>query len=101
MSENTDADARTDSIKVEMAEHFGEFEAEYRTEPQHHEVVYEDEEVVVVADHTGHELNEWADDLDFDRTELSKTMHTLARQVCDYNWSTSDPIVFDKLEDDV
>ena len=98
MKQNTDADARTDSIKVEMAEHFAEFGAEYRTEPEHHEVVYEDDQVIVVADHTGHELNEWANEFDIDRTELSKTMHTLARQVCDYSWSVSDPIVFDKME---
>jgi len=31
MSENTDADARTDSIKVGMAEHFAEFEADVTT----------------------------------------------------------------------
>ena len=85
-------------MKTEMAEHFEEFEAEYRTEPQHHEVVYEDDQVIVVADHTGHELNEWASDFDVDRTEFSQTMHALARQVCDYSWSVSDPVVFDKLE---
>ena len=98
MKQNTDADARTDSQKIEMAEHFQEFEAEYRTEPQHHEVVYEDDQVIVVADHTGHELNEWASDFDVDAIEFSQTMHTLARQVCDYSWSVSDPIVFDKME---
>ena len=98
MKQNTKADARTESQKIEMAEHFQEFEAEYRTEPQHHKIVYEDDEVIVVADHTAHELNEWANEFDIDRTELSKTMHTLARQVCDYSWSVSDPVVFDKME---
>ena len=98
MEQNTKADARTESQKIEMGEHFQEFEAEYRTEPQHHEIVYEDDEVIVVADHTGHELNEWASDFDVDATEFSKTMHTLARQVCDYSWSVSDPVVFDKME---
>ena len=100
MTQNTDADARTDSQKIEMAEHFEEFEEEYRTEPEHHEVVYEDEQVIVVADHTGHELNEWASEFGIDRTEFSQTMHSLARQVCDYSWSVSDPVVFDKIEGD-
>ena len=99
MTQNTDADARTDSLKIEMAEIFAEFEAEYReSDGKNREVVYEDSEVIVIADHTGHELNELSSELDFDRSELSKTMHTLARQVCDYDWSVSDPIVFDKLE---
>ena len=101
MKQNTDADARTDSQKIEMAEHFEEFEHEYRHDDDTNaEVVYEDDQVIVVADHTGHELNEWASDFGIDRSELSQTMHTLARQVSDYDWSVSDPIVFDKVEDD-
>lgn len=98
MAKHTATDVRTDSQKIEMAEHFEEFEAEYRTEPRHHEVVYEDDQVIVVADHTGHELNEWAADFDIDRSELSQSMHALARQACEHNWSTADPVVFDKLE---
>lgn len=92
-------DTRSMDMKIEMAEHFESFETEYRTEPKAHEVVYEDDQVIVVADHTGHELNEWANDFDMDRRELSRLMHDLARDVCDYNWSTSDPVVFDKLEE--
>lgn len=98
MSYNNNDDIRSESMKIEMAEHFKEFEAEYRTEPRHHEVVYEDDEVVVVADHTGHEINEWASDFNLDRETLSVCFHRLARQKCDYSWSVSDPIVFDKLE---
>jgi len=98
MARQTAGDDRTDTMKTTMASHFEEFEAEYRTEPQHHEVVYEDDQVVVVADHTGHELNEWCDEFDMDRSDLSQIMHDLARQVCDYNWAVSDPVVFDKLE---
>ena len=99
MKQNTDADARTDNMKIKMAEHFEAFEHGYRDdEDTHAEVVYEDDEVVVVADHTGHELNEWANDFDVDRSELSKTLHTLARQKCEYSWSVSDPVVFDKFE---
>ena len=98
MKQTTDADARTANMKIEMADAFEEYEAEYRTEPEHHEVVYEDDQVVVVADHTGHELNEWANEFGVDRDALSETMHALAREVCDYNWGTSDPIVFDRVE---
>jgi hypothetical protein len=99
MKQNTDAvDPRPSYMITEMAEHFEEFEAEYRTEPQHHEVVYEDDEVVIVADHTGHELGEWASDYGIDYGELSQAFHTLARQVCNYSWSVSDPIVFEKFE---
>lgn len=90
-------DIRTNEMKIEMAEHFEEFEAEYREE-ENQEVVYEDDEVIVVADHTGHELNEWASDFNVDRSEFSKSMHALARDVSDYSWSVSDPVVFDKKE---
>ena len=89
---------RTEDMKREMAEHFEEFEYEYRNELQAHEVVYEYSQVVVVSDHTGLEINEWAQDFDVSRTEFSELMHMLARQVCDYTWSVFDPIVFDKFE---
>jgi hypothetical protein len=99
MAQNT-TDPRTDRQKIEMAQHFDDFEHEYREDPHTDaEVVYEDDQVVVVADHTGQELNEWATDLEIDRSELSEMMHQLARQVCDHDWSVSDPVVFDKLED--
>ena len=92
-------DVRTAWMKTEMAEHFEEYEHEYREDDDTNaEVVYEDEQVVVVADHTGHELNEWASDFAVDATEFSQTMHALARDVCDHDWSVSDPVVFDRLE---
>jgi hypothetical protein len=98
MAKNTTTDDRTDTMKRTMAKHFAEMEADYKSDLVDAEVVYEDDQVVVVADHSGHELNEWASDLDVDRSGLSETMHTLARQLCDYDWSVSDPVVFDKLE---
>lgn len=100
MAQNTASGyERTDSHTIEMAEHFLAFQTEYRTEPQHHEVVHEDKDCIVVADHTGHELSEWANDFDVDRSAFSARMHELAREVCDYNWATSDPVVFDKFVD--
>jgi len=56
MEQNTDADARTDSMKINMAETFKEFEAVYRNDPEHREVVFEDGDCVIIADHTGHEI---------------------------------------------
>lgn len=99
MIRKTPPDPRTDELKQEMWSHFTHYEYEYREDDDTDaEVVYEDNEVVVVADHTGHELREWASEFGIERSEPSETMHALARQVCDYNWSTSDLVVFDKLE---
>lgn len=92
-------DPRSDAQKIQMAEHFAACEHEYREDSYiDAEVVYEDDQVVVVADHSGHELNMWATDLGIDRGVLSEIMHDLARQVSDYDWSVSDPVVFERLE---
>lgn len=55
---------------------------------------------VVFCDQHGHELNEWAEVLDMDRSEFSQRMHELAREVYDGEgigdpWSYADPVVFD------
>lgn len=104
MTDATDADdARTERMKMEMAEAFTEFEAEYRDEPKHREVVYEDDDCVIIADHTGHELNEWASEFDTDRDDLRETFRSLAdqkmtEQTAHAVFSYADPIVFDKFE---
>lgn len=98
-------DPLTDEQKREMFEHFEAYEYEYRTDPDTAaEVVHEDDDVVVVADHSGHELNEWADDFDVDRSDLSAVMHRRAREVYDGTgsgdpWSAADPVVFEKPDD--
>lgn len=103
MARNATTDVRTDSMKIAMAEHFADYEAEYREE-DNHTVVYEDDECVIVADHTGHELNEWASDYDVDREDL----RAFCRQAADSKmgeqdaheaFSHSDPLVFDRFED--
>lgn len=65
------------------------------------EIRYEDDDVVVFADASGHELNEIADATGVDRTALSRRMHEEARR--HYNadepgdeWSVADPIVVEK-----
>lgn len=69
----------------------------------HGEPVAETSERVIYADTSGHSLNEWADALGVNRTELSEKMHELAREHHSRDdtahggdpWSVADPIVFD------
>ena len=100
--EQNNADPRTDTIKQEMAEHFEAYEYEYRQHPDTDaEVVYEDGKVIVVADHTGHELTEWASDFQMTKNEFDEFYqwnHDVAHELTDYSWSVVDPVVFDKLE---
>lgn len=87
-------DPRTDRMREEMAQHFAEYEADYRDE-EWCTVVYEDEQVVVLADHKGYEHSEWQDEFG---DGFSEAMHDLARQVSDRSWPAAYPVVFDKLE---
>ena len=103
MKQNANADARSTETKIEMAETFKEFEDEYRTEPKHREVVYEDDDCVIIADHTGHELNEWANAVAEDRETLRQTFRALAdqkmsEQTAHAVFSYADPVVFDKFD---
>lgn len=97
MPRNTSADVRSTNLKIKMAKWFAEERAEYE-DSEGYTIVFEDDDCVIVADHTGHELNEWCDEFDLDRSELSAWMHEQARSLCGYDWSASDPIIFDKLE---
>jgi hypothetical protein len=94
-------DPRSESMKISMAEHFCEFEHEYREDPHTDaEVVYEDDQVIIVSDHTGHELNEWVSDFNMteeDRYAFYKWNHEVARELTDHGWSVAYPVVFDKL----
>lgn len=94
-------DPRPDSLKIDMAEGWTEHEDEYRDQVNYEgsKVIYEDDQLVIVVDHTGHELNEYLKDHDIPRRVVSKWMHDVARNETDYDWSASDPIVFGKFED--
>lgn len=99
----TNNDPRTEAMKRDMDEHFEEFEREYR-DGTYGKVVYEDSEVVIVSDESGHELREWADEYDVDSDELSYFFHDVARtryspDMTGDPWAVNDPIVFDKFED--
>lgn len=96
MVENTSSDPRTDSLKRTMAEHFAENEQDYR-DADWCSVVYEDEHVVLLADHKGYEFDEWADESgDFD--SFSEQMHDLAGQLSNRRWPADYPLVFNKME---
>jgi len=67
-----------------------------------HEIVYEDDGVLVLADHTGHLWDEQfeavgiSDQVREPQAVIRSLHHTAARQYCDYSWSTSAPIVIEK-----
>lgn len=88
------SDPRTDEMRAEMAEHFAEYEADYR-DADWCEIVHEDAECVVIADLKGYEFDEWADEC---RDDFSTSMHQLADQLTDRSWGSTYPVVFDKLE---
>jgi hypothetical protein len=96
-------DGRTDTQKLQMAQWFVEEDAEYR-DADGYTIVHEDDQCVIVADHTGDEINEWASQFDADREELRATFRALAESVLGeeraHEWfSYADPVVFDRLED--
>jgi len=100
MAEDNRADARTDNQKIEMAKEFDEYEQEYR---ENHEVVHEDDEVVIIADHGLNEIDELASRHGANRHELRETFRALADQKMGEQeahdvFSHADPIVFDKFE---
>lgn len=65
-----------------------------------HEVVYEDRETIVYADHDRYELMEVCEAVGHDDAldAVREHMHDRARQLVDYDWSAADPIVVDKTE---
>jgi hypothetical protein len=83
--ELTDDGIRTDSPDVTLLDYLD----------AHGEPVHVGPECVVFADRNGYELGEWADALEMDRSEFSRQMRELARGATDWDWSTSDPVVFD------
>jgi len=96
MAQNSNAtDGRSDQMKIEMAQHFDDFEADYR-DGDLCTVVRDHEQFVVIADHKGYEFNEWDEQFG---DEFSQIMHDLAREATDRNWGSDYPLVFDKLED--
>lgn len=102
MVENTTVDKRDMNTKTTMAKFFAD-ERKIYEEQDSASIVYEDDDIVIVADHKGLELNEWADNFDIERNELRETFRVLADEKMGEKrshevFSYSDPIVFDKIE---
>ena len=67
------------------------------------EIVHEDTEVIVFADHSGHgwreELNTAGVEDDVHRTVIKSVHHKAASELTEHSWSASDPFVFGKSSD--
>lgn len=67
-----------------------------------HEIVHEDHNVIVLADHSGHFWSEQLDLMEIEgplRSILISLHHTLAQKHCDYSWSAVYPVVIQKTAD--
>ena len=98
------SDPRNDNQKIKMAKHFDDHREQYDNDSTH-EIVYEDDEKVIVADHSGHELNQWTDESSWEltREELrdfsrSAADEFMGKQESHAVFSTAEPVVFDKFE---
>lgn len=86
------------NARTELKEIFAECESEYRDS---YKVLHESANIIVLADPTGHELNELSKVTDTDREELRQFMRERAEDTIGesqaHEWfSYSDPLVFDK-----
>jgi len=67
------------------------------------EIVREDKEAIVFADHSGHAWNEELDaagvEDDVHRTVIRSAHHKAASELTEYSWSASDPFVVEKSSD--
>lgn len=66
-----------------------------------HEIVHEDRNVIVLADHSGHFWSEQLDAMDVEgplRDIVSSLHHKLAEKHCDYSWSAVYPVVVRKTD---
>lgn len=91
----------TDAQTAEMTETFEEYETEYREDDGNSTVVYEDDDLVIIADHSGYEVNEWADEFGADRGALLRMFRAIADEKMDADeahkrFSYSDAVVFRK-----
>lgn len=86
------------SARGDLKTLFVGYESEFR---ENNTVLHESANIIVMADDSGHELNELADETDVDREELRQMMRERAEDTIGeteaHEWfSHSDPLVFDK-----
>lgn len=79
-----------EAIEKDSRELLEDYESEMR---EAHDVAYEDDNVIVFVDETGHELNEIVAETGVSRDVVSQWHHEQARKVCDRPWSVWDPVV--------
>jgi hypothetical protein len=104
MRESTTADdPRPESVVEMMAERWHDHKDEYRDDDNYpgSEVVYEDDEIAVVADLSGevccgHLLPDMLRDYDIPTGVVRTWAYDIARDVSDYDWSDASAIVFTK-----
>lgn len=90
-----------DAINTDILEHWDLYED--GIDDGAHDIVFEDENVIVLADSSGHF---WREQLEVTDIELDdhgilhsiivQVHHGLARQHCDHSWSAVDPVVIEK-----
>lgn len=91
-------DPRTDALKQAMAGGWSVYSDDYHDDINYEgsTVVYEDDEIAIVADYTGHELSQYLHDHDDPHGPTLRWMRSVAEELTDYDWSDADPLVFDK-----
>ena len=94
MAQRTAYDEAADALRAHWSEH----EAEYRDTENYpgSEVVYEDSEVAVVADHIGLELPTLLRGHETPTRPVVRQMAEIAVERTDYDWSDAAPLVFEK-----
>jgi len=99
MATNTLTDDEWADVQNDLRNHIDAFYDAYGDNGgRNQEIRHEDDDVVIFADASGHELNEIAEIVGVDRDALSERMHNEARDRYDDGnpgdeWSVADPVV--------
>jgi len=83
-------------VEDTLRKRWAECEDDYRDDRNYEgsEVVYEDDEIVIVADRSGHELPNLLRDHEVPTRMVKNQMSDIAADKTDYDWEESYPIVF-------
>ena len=89
-----------DDINSNLVDYYSEWIAGIDEEDDVADIVYEDQSVIVIADHSGSWWNQEFDEADvhddFIRSIVKSVHHTVAADLKDYKWGYSDPVVVEK-----
>lgn len=91
-------DTALDEVENELRAEWNEHKDEYRdnTNYEGSEVVYEDDEIAIVADRGGHVLPNLLRDHETPTRAVRSQMSDIAHNKTDYDWSDATAIVFAK-----